>query len=128
LYNASRHVRNAPWPNRGRSATALNTKSLLHAIIGRWSPTLEEFDVIFGFPCVKRKSVIICNDVSQWIGSPRSTTAKIINNYINNIKSSKQWIDLQLDGNLYYEQDLVFWLIHSIKIKQQFIKEKKTLK
>jgi hypothetical protein len=86
LYNASRHVRNAPWPNRGRSATALNTKSLLHAIIGRWSPTLEEFDVIFGFPWVKRKSVIICNDVSQWIGSPRSTTAKIINDYMNNIE------------------------------------------
>jgi hypothetical protein len=80
LYNASRHVKKAPWPKRGKSATALKTKSLLHAIIGIWVAILEEFGVTFGFPWVKRISVIICNDVSQWMGSPKSTIA--INNQL----------------------------------------------
>ncbi len=76
LYNASRHKRKAPCPNRGKSATALNTKSLLHAIMGIWVSIFEQVDDIFGSPCVKRISVIICNDVSQLIGSPKSTIAK----------------------------------------------------
>ena len=78
-------MRNAPCPNRGRVANALNTRSLLQAITGIWEPVGN--DELLGFspgsPCVNKISVIICNDVSQLIGSPRRMIAGTQTNHRN---------------------------------------------
>ena len=77
LYNTSRHVKKAPWPKRGKSAAALKTRSLLHAMIGRWVRwALVSTAAAAGLPSVSNRSVITCSELSQWIGSPSRTIAR----------------------------------------------------
>ena len=80
LYRASRQVRNAPWPKRGRSAAALKTRSRLQAMMGMCSwPSFVSVGMTPGWPFVRRRSVITCNERSHCTGSPSRTIARRMN-------------------------------------------------
>lgn len=70
LYSASKQTRNAPCPNRGIHASAMKTKSMLHAIIGSCLTEAKDWGAFVGFPSVIRRSINSCRLDSHRFGSP----------------------------------------------------------